>query len=34
MCHYQVGHLDIEETAAVLVFIDVGQSSGVRIILP
>lgn len=32
--HYQVGHLDIEEAVAVLAAIDVGQSSGVRIVLP
>lgn len=32
-CRYQVGHLDVEESVAVLELIDVGQSSGVRIVL-
>lgn len=32
MC-YQVGHLDVEEAVGVLVLVDVGQSSGVRIIV-
>lgn len=31
---YQVGHLDVEEAVGVLVLVDVGQSSGVRIIFP
>lgn len=31
MC-YQVGHLDVEEAVGVLVLVDVGQSSGVRMI--
>lgn len=29
---YQVGHLDVKEAVGVLVLVDVGQGSGVRII--
>lgn len=32
VCRYQVGSLDVEEAVGVLVLVDVGQSSGVRII--
>lgn len=32
VCCYQVGHLDVEEAVGVLVLVDVGQSSGVRLI--
>lgn len=33
VCRYQVGSLDVEEAVGVLVLVDVGQSSGVTVIL-